>query len=57
MVEETDSEDVGSTRERVVICTHREKLDIIPLNDMFISHRYKLKNVKGNDNGWDITSR
>ena len=54
MVDETDSEDVGSTRDRGVTCTHSENLDIIPLNDMFISHQYKLKNVKGTDNGWHI---
>ena len=29
-------------------------MDIIPLNDMFISHQYKLKNIKGKDHGWDI---
>ena len=54
MVEDTDSEDVGSTRSRVVTCTHGDQMDIIPLNDMFISHQYKLKNVKGKDHGWDI---
>ena len=54
MVEDTDSEDVGSTRSRVVTCTHGDQMDIIPLNDMFISHQCKLKNVKGKDHGWDI---
>ena len=54
MVEDTDSEDAGSTHGRMVICTHCEKMDAIPLNDMFISHQYKLKNVKGKDYGWDI---
>ena len=54
MVEDTDSEDVGSTRSRVVTCTHGDQMDIIPLNDMFVSHQYKLKNVKGKDHGWDI---
>ena len=54
MVDEIDSEDIGSTRERVVTCTHSEDLDIIPLNDLFISHQYKLKSVKGTDNGWHI---
>ena len=54
MVEDTDSEDVGSTRSRVVTCTHGDQMDIIPLNDMFISHQYKLKNAKGKDHGWDI---
>ena len=36
MLDETESDDVGSTRERIVTCTHTENLDIIRLNDMFI---------------------
>ena len=31
MVSDTDSEDVGATHGRMVICTHCEKMDIIPL--------------------------
>ena len=54
MVEDTDSEEVGSTRSRVVTCTHGDQMDIIPLNDMFISHQYKLKNVKSKGHEWDI---
>lgn len=55
MVDETDSEDVGSTRERIATCTHTENLDIIPLSDMFISHQYdKLKKVNCNDHDWDV---
>eukprot|EP00435_Cladocopium_sp_Y103_P008062 s3816_g2.t1 len=54
MVDESDTEDAGSFGEFIVTCTHAERMDIIPLDKMFISHQYRLKHVKRNEHDWDI---
>ena len=43
MVDESDTEDQGSCGDSIVACTISENMDIIPLDDMFISHQYKLR--------------
>eukprot|EP00435_Cladocopium_sp_Y103_P015469 s934_g3.t2 len=54
MVDESDTEDAGSCGEFIVTCTHAERMDIIPLDKMFIGHQYRLKHVKCNEHDWDI---
>eukprot|EP00435_Cladocopium_sp_Y103_P042876 s3212_g11.t5 len=54
MVDESDTEDAGSCGEFIVTCTHAERMDIIPLDDVFISHQYRLKHAKCNEHEWDV---
>ena len=43
MVDESDAEDTGSCGDSIVTWTRSENMDIIPLDDIFISHQYKLR--------------
>ena len=51
---ESDEEGEWSTPDSIVTCTSRERIKSIPLDDMFISHCYKVKHVKRETHGWDI---
>ena len=54
MVDESDAEDKGSCGDSIVTCTRSENMDIIPLDDMFISHQYKLRHHARESHEWDI---
>ena len=54
MVDESDTEDQGSCGDSIVACTISENMDIIPLDDMFISHQYKLRHSTRRSHEWDI---
>ena len=47
-------EDRASCQNSVVTCTFDGNMKIIPLDDMFIAHQYKLKHETRKDKDWDI---
>ena len=50
----SDVEDVASCQDTVVTCTFDGNMKIIPLDDMFITHHYKLRHETRKDKDWDI---
>jgi len=50
----SDVEDRASCQNTVVTCTFDGNMKIIPLDDMFIAHHYKLKHETRKDKDWDI---
>ena len=50
----SDAEDRASTQDVVVTCTFDENMKIIPLDDMFIAHQFKLKHETRKSKDWDI---
>ena len=50
----SDVEDRASCQDTVVTCILDGNMKIIPLDDMFIAHHYKLKHETRKQNDWDI---
>jgi hypothetical protein len=50
----SDVEDRASCQNTVVTCTFDGNMKIIPLDEMFIIHHYKLKHETRKDKDWDI---
>ena len=50
----SDVEDRASCQNSVVTCTFDGNMKIIPLDDMFIAHQYKLKHETRKNKDWDI---
>ena len=50
----SDVEDRASCQDTVVTCLLDGNMKIIPLDDMFIAHHYKLKHETRKQNDWDI---
>ena len=50
----SDVEDRASCQDTVVTCIFDGNMKIIPLDDMFIAHHYKLKHETRHQNDWDI---
>ena len=50
----SDVEDRASCQDTVVTCTFDGNMKIIPLDDMFIAHHYKLKHETRDGKDWDI---
>ena len=50
----SDVEDRASCQNSVVTCTFDGNMKIIPLDDMFVAHQYKLKHETRKDKDWDI---
>ena len=50
----SDVEDRASCQDTVVTCIFDGNMKIIPLDDMFIAHHYKLKHETRKQNDWDI---
>ena len=50
----SDVEDRASCQNSVVTCTFDGNMKIIPVDDMFIAHQYKLKHETRKDKDWDL---